>query len=363
MVSVVGCLLPRSRPDLRVRARHHRQQARHRRAQTVRARDGIRKAGAGTGRRAPRSARQGARDRQEAGRGSDPRERRVSRQHEPRNPHADERHHRDDRSGARDRPHERPARLSPHRQELERSASDARQRHPRLLENRGAAAVARAHRLRCARRRGRRRTSASASRTRETARARVPNRFAGAPDPRRRSGTPAPGPAQSGRQRDQVHRTRRSVRRCDTPWVLARRGRIEVHGLRHRDRDRPRQAVADLRAVCPGRCVDDAALRRHRTGAGDLHTARRVDGWTDLDRQRGGHRQPRPFRRVLRRPGRSARSPHADAGGRPRWPARPRRRRQCHQPPHSRIHADRVADAALDRRQRKGGARDAERGV
>ena len=78
-------------------------------------------------------------------RGGDGREGRVPRQHEPRDPHADERDHRHDRPRATDH-----ARLPPQRDYLRtvkdagEALLDARQRHSRLLEDRGAAAVARA---------------------------------------------------------------------------------------------------------------------------------------------------------------------------------------------------------------------------
>ena len=65
-------------------------------------------------------------------------------------------------------------------------------------------------------------------------------------------------------------------------------------GLRQRDRDRFRGPGVAVRAVHPGRRVDDAALRRHRARPGDLARAGRPDG------RRAG--------RFLRRWGREARS-------------------------------------------------------
>ena len=74
----------------------------------------------------------------EGGRGSrEPGQERVPGQHEPRDPHADERHHRHDRAGARHR-RSRPSSASTSSivQELGRRAADGDQRHSRLLEDR-----------------------------------------------------------------------------------------------------------------------------------------------------------------------------------------------------------------------------------
>ena len=58
-------------------------------------------------------------------------------QHEPRNPHAHERHHRHDRAGARHGPDRPAARLPGNRQIVRRLAVDAAQRHSGLLQDRG----------------------------------------------------------------------------------------------------------------------------------------------------------------------------------------------------------------------------------
>ena len=62
---------------------------------------------------------------------------RVPRQHEPRDPHADERHHRHDRAAARHAAHGRAARVRATIAQLGRRAARHHQRHPRLLEDRG----------------------------------------------------------------------------------------------------------------------------------------------------------------------------------------------------------------------------------
>ena len=61
----------------------------------------------------------------------------VPGQHEPRDPHADERDHRHDRSRARHRAHAEQRDYLRYRPRVGRGAADDHQRHPRLLEDRG----------------------------------------------------------------------------------------------------------------------------------------------------------------------------------------------------------------------------------
>ena len=68
---------------------------------------------------------------------------------------------------------------------------------------------------------------------------------------------------------------------------------LQLHGVRHRDRHRARQAVADFRGLRAGRCVDHAAIRRHGPWPDDLRAAGGADGRPDLDRERA--RQGQPF--------------------------------------------------------------------
>ena len=110
-----------------------------------------------------------------SGRG-DARERRVSRQHEPRDPHADERHHRHDRPGAAHAADAAAARLHPHGQRLGGGAARDHQRHPRRLEDRGARPRARPRAVQPARYGRRRGEAAGAARAREGPGARVPHR-------------------------------------------------------------------------------------------------------------------------------------------------------------------------------------------
>ena len=80
-------------------------------------------------------------------RGGDRGEGRVPRQHEPRDPHADERHHRHDRARARHAPRRRSSAsyLGTVKESAE-SLLGHHQRHPRLLEDRGRQAGARGDR-------------------------------------------------------------------------------------------------------------------------------------------------------------------------------------------------------------------------
>ena len=61
----------------------------------------------------------------------------VPRQHEPRDPHADERRDRHDRASPRHRAHRRAARVRRNGPPLRRVAAQRHQRHPGLLEDRG----------------------------------------------------------------------------------------------------------------------------------------------------------------------------------------------------------------------------------
>ena len=82
---------------------------------------------------------------QGARRGRQPREERVPRQHEPRDPHADERRPRHDRAGARHATlHARAARVPGDRASRRPTRCWHHQRHPRLLEDRGRQARPRA---------------------------------------------------------------------------------------------------------------------------------------------------------------------------------------------------------------------------
>ena len=257
-----------------------------------------------------------------SGRGGQQRQDRVPGQHEPRDPHADERHHRHDRAGARHRAR-RPSSASTCSMvtSVGRVAADDHQRHPRLLEDRGGQAGARADPVRAARR-GRRRAEA-----------------AGAAAPSRRGSSWSVDVA-PGRARRSSSATRSGCGRSSSTWSATRSSspssgevvvavREEARGdgcvtpalqrARHRHRHSRREAGAASSRRSAGRRLDDAQVRRHRARPGDLVAAGRADGRPDLGRERAGQRQHVPLHRRARhrpaaapapprRPGAAARS-------------------------------------------------------
>ena len=76
------------------------------------------------------------------GRKGEPHQERISRQHEPRDPHADERHHRPDRPDARYAARTRAAGAPHDGADVGAGAAGDHQRHPRHLEDRGGTARA-----------------------------------------------------------------------------------------------------------------------------------------------------------------------------------------------------------------------------
>ena len=161
----------------------------------------------------------------------------------------------------------RPARDARDGAELRRPAADADQRHPRLLQDRSRHAGDRAHRVRPARadrgHRGHLRPALRrAGRGAPVLRVQRP---AGARD--RRSAAAAPGPDQPPGQRGQVHRARGGPPGRQPGRTGRRRGRAGLRGARHRHRDPPDRSSSALRGLHAGRRLDDAALRRHGTGA------------------------------------------------------------------------------------------------
>ena len=156
-----------------------------------------------------RCALQGCRARARRGGIGQRSEERVPRDHEPRDPHADERGDRHERPAARHEARRRPARVRGDDPRQWRRAAHDHQRHPRLLEDRGRqdgrrGASVRPARMRRVRARPRRRT-----RGREAPRRRVRVRRRHAGRDRRRCHAPASGAAQPDVERREVHRERR----------------------------------------------------------------------------------------------------------------------------------------------------------
>ena len=153
----------------------------------------------------------------QGGRGDrQPCQERVPRQHEPRDPHPDERDPRHDRTGPRDSHLTPAAARVPRRWPSRRPTSllEHHQRHPRFLEDRSRQARARPGTLRPPRLPRGDAADAGAARARSKGlelacriASDVPDAVVGDP------GRLQPGPRQPGRQRDQVHRARRDRRR------------------------------------------------------------------------------------------------------------------------------------------------------
>ena len=100
----------------------------------------------------------------------------------------------------------------------------------------------------------------------------------------------APGPAQPGGQRHQVHRRRRGGRaRGGRRRPRARGpGRPSLRGERHRHRHLPREAGEDLRGLRARGRFDHAEVRRDRAGPDDRRPAGGPHGREDHGRQPAG---------------------------------------------------------------------------
>ena len=234
------------------------------------------------------------------------RQERVPGQHEPRDPHADERHHRHDRADARHRA--RPpssASTSTMVKIVGRRAAGDHQRHPRFLEDRGAQARARVDPiLACATLIGETVRAAGAARPREGARAHLRHLAATS---RRRSSA-----------------TRCGCARCSSTWSATRSSSPSDGHVAGGDRRRSRRSRddgrrctfqvidtgigipadkqdADLRAVQPGGRLDDAPLRRHRSRPDHLVAAGDDDGRADLGREHARAGQHVPLHGAARR--------------------------------------------------------------
>ena len=112
--------------------------------------------------------------------GGQPGQERFPGQHEPRNPHAHERHHRHDRTGAGHAADRRAARLPEDGPRFGRIAADGDQRHPRFLQDRGRQAGTGADDVRPPRSPGRHHEVAGVARPRQGAGTGLPHSPGGA---------------------------------------------------------------------------------------------------------------------------------------------------------------------------------------
>ena len=238
--------------------------------------------------RAPAGARGGG--------GGDTGEERLPRDHEPRDPHADERHHRHERTPTAHRPRRGATRVRGDHPYEQRSAPHDHQRHPRLLEGRGGTDGARDRAVRLPSLRRRRARAHRLRGVGQGPRARVRDRRRRAPgDPRRRRAA-SPDPAQRAEQRGEVHGGGRHLADRDRIGGRGRRAHRASPGrprYRHRHPAGPGRPPVPI--LQPGRRLDQSAVRRHGPRPRHLETACRAHGRNDVGRERG---RPRPRQRV-----------------------------------------------------------------
>jgi hypothetical protein len=99
----------------------------------------------------------------------------------------------------------------------------------------------------------------------------------------RRSRSPAPDPAQPGRQRHQIHRTWRDNSPPCGGRCRGSTGDDQVFRQRYRHRHCNGQADPYLRCLRPGRRIDNQKIRRHRAGPDHLQPAGGTDGRPNLE--------------------------------------------------------------------------------
>ena len=136
-----------------------------------------------------------------------------------------------------------------------------------------------------------------------------------------RSRAPAPDPPEPGGERAEVHPRGRRLRPRE-PVGPRRHGHgPSLRGHRHRHRHPDRGARQAVPAVLTGRCLDDAAIRRHRPRACGLQAPLRGHGRRDRRRERAGpgdhvlvHRRARDGQRQFGR--RASRIPPRPPGAR-----------------------------------------------
>ncbi len=272
------------------------------------------------------------------GRGSHPDEVDVPRQHEPRDPHSDERDHRPVPPGPEDRAHTQAAGLrgqDPQRRDV---AAHRDQRHPGLLQDRGGAARHRVHHLQA----GPRDAAGGGGDRPEGARQGpgVPDGHppGNPPGPGGRSPAAGPGPHQPHQQRGQVHRSGRDPGQGGAAGADRREGEAPLLGPGHRHRHDPGAGRQALPAFHPGGHVHHPQARRHRPRPDDLAPARGVDGRADPAGERARRGQHLHLHGLARGgrgvgpagPGPAHEPPRAGGRRQPRRPRHPGRRARRH---------------------------------
>ena len=254
-----------------------------------------------------RSGRGGTAAGQGGGGGGQPGQGRVPGQRQPRDPHPHERHPRHDRAGPRHAADRRPAAMPENGQVGRRQPAGHHQRPARLLQDRGRQAGAGTGRLLPAGGAGRHPADPGHAGPQEGAGTGQPRAAGRARRPGRRRRPAAPGAAQPGRQRHQVHRAGRGGRARGGRRRARAEGEVgaALRGERHGHRHPARQAGEDLPGLRAGGHLDDAQVRRHRPGPVDRRPAGGPDGRHDHGAERarpGQHlrlhgevrRQPHP---------------------------------------------------------------------
>ena len=200
---------------------------------------------------------------------------RVPGDHEPRDPHADERGHRHERPAARHAARRRAARLRRDHPRLGRRAADDHQRHPRLLEDRGRPDGHRVASVRPARVRRVGARPGQHARGREAARHRLRVRGRRAGGVERRPDAAAPDPAEPAEQRGQVHRdAARSCSRVRSEPRPAAARRADLRRARHRHRPARRRHEPAVPVVLAGRLAAPRA-----STAAPASAWRSASGW------------------------------------------------------------------------------------
>ena len=141
--------------------------------------------------------------------GGEPRQIPLPGRHEPRDPHAHERHSGHDQPAGRNRADARAGDLHAGRRPIRQDAARHHRRDPGLLEDRGRQARSASGAVRAGRGRAGRRRTAGAARARKRLGDRLDDRAVAATRGGRRRYAVAPDPDESDRQCHQIHRSRR----------------------------------------------------------------------------------------------------------------------------------------------------------